>query len=256
LERVEVKRKQLKYIIRPCQKLKELAAIVKVQREIWGYAEYEVYPLRLFVTLQRIGGNVLGAFTAQGSLVGFVASLPAWHGVNRYYHSLSLGVLPAHENRGLGRALKMAQRRAALRVGIELIEWSFDPLRAKNAYLNIVRLGAIARRYQPDYYGQVESRLQSGLPSDRLIVEWRLRSTRVKRALAGKPPRGSKKRPAAVVEIPANIDRVRRSNPQEARRRQLAVRAQLLEFFAHKLAITGFEYDGHSARYLLDSYED
>jgi predicted GNAT superfamily acetyltransferase len=246
----------VKYTIRPCQKLEELAAIVRIQREIWGYAEYEVYPLRLFVTLKRIGGEVLGAFTPQGSLAGFVASLPAWHGDNRYYHSLSLGVLRAHENRGLGRALKMAQRRAALGAGIDLIEWSFDPLRAKNAHLNIVRLGAIARCYQPDYYGQVESRLQGGLPSDRLIVEWWLRSTRVKRALAGKPPRDSQEKPAAVVEIPADLDRMTESSPQEARRRQLAVRRQLQELFARKLAITGFEYDGQSARYLLDPYED
>jgi predicted GNAT superfamily acetyltransferase len=256
LERVEIERDRLKYTIRPCQKLEELAALVKVQQEIWGYAEHELYPLRLFVTLKRIGGEVLGAFTPQGALVGFVASLPAWHGVDRYYHSLSLGVLQAHENRGLGRALKMAQRRAALRADIDLIEWSFDPLRAKNAYLNIVRLGAVARRYQPDYYGQVESRLQGGLPSDRLIVEWRLRSTRVRQAMAGKPPRRSKEKPAAVVEIPADIDQVKQSNPEEARQVQLAVRQQLQEFFAHKLAITGFEYDGKTARYLLDPYED
>jgi predicted GNAT superfamily acetyltransferase len=246
----------LKYTIRACQKLEELAAIVKVQRQIWGYAEHELYPLRLFVTLKRIGGQVLGAFTPQGSLVGFVASMPAWHGAHRYYCSLSLGVLRAHENRGLGKALKMAQRRGALGVGIDLIEWSFDPLRAKNAYLNIVRLGAIARRYQPDYYGQVESRLQGGLPSDRLIAEWRLRSTRVKRAMSGRAPRSSREKPAAVVEIPANIDRLMQLSPQEARRRQLAVRQQLQEFFAHKLAITGFEYEGKSARYLLDPYED
>ena len=199
---------------------------------------------------------MLGAFTPQGSLVGFVTSLPAWHGVNRFYHSLSLGVLRAHENRGLGKALKIAQRREALRAGIDLIEWTFDPLRAKNAYLNIVRLGAIARFYRPDYYGQVESRLQKGLASDRLIVEWRLRSTRVKRAMAGKLPRGSKEKPAAVVEIPANIDQMRQSDPGEARRRQLAVRRQLQELFAQKLAITGFEYGVKSARYLLESYED
>jgi len=246
----------LKYTIRPCQKLEEFSAIVKVQREIWGYAEHELYPLRLFITLRRIGGQALGAFTPQGSLVGFVASLPAWHGADRYYHSLSLGVLRTHENRGLGRALKMAQRREALRTGIDLIEWTFDPLRAKNAYFNIVRLGAIARFYEPDYYGQVESRLQKGLPSDRLIVEWRLRSTRVKRAMAGKSPRGSKEKPAAVVEVPANIDQIRRSNPREARQRQLAVRHQLQESFARKLVITGFEYDWKSARYLLDPYED
>jgi predicted GNAT superfamily acetyltransferase len=256
LERAEVKRSQLKYTIRPCQKLEELAALVKVQREIWGYAEHELYPLRLFVTLRRIGGQALGAFTPQGSLVGFVASLPAWHGSDRYFHSLSLGVLRAHENQGLGRALKMAQRREALRAGIDLIEWSFDPLRPKNAYLNIVRLGAIARRYQPDYYGRVESRLQGGLPSDRLIVEWWLRSTRVKQAMAGKSPRDNKVKPEAMVEIPANIDQMRQSAPGEACRRQLAVRRQLQELFAQKLAITGFEYGVKSARYLLESYED
>jgi predicted GNAT superfamily acetyltransferase len=188
--------------------------------------------------------------------VGFVASLPAWQGTERYYHSLSLGVLRAHENRGLGRALKMAQRREALRAGIDLVEWTLDPLRAKNAYLNIVRLGAIARFYRPDYYGQVESKLQKGLASDRLIVEWRLRSTRVKRAMAGKLPRGSKAKPAVVVEIPANIDQMRQSDPREARQRQLAVRQQLQESFAHKLVITGFECDRKSARYLLDRYED
>ena len=246
----------MNYTIRPCETLKELAALVKIQREIWGYAEHEVYPLRLFVTLRKIGGQVLGAFTPRGALVGFVASLPAWHGAKRYYHSLSLGVLRAHENRGLGRALKMAQRREALRSGIGLIEWTFDPLRAKNAFLNIVRLGAIARCYQPDYYGEVESRFQRGLPSDRLIAEWHLSSARVKRAMAGKSPRPGKAEPAATLEIPADIDGLRQSNPAEARRCQLAVRKQLEELLAQKLAITGFEYDVRSARYILDPYED
>ena len=254
MERVEVER--VNYTIRPCETLKELAALVKIQREIWGYAEHEVYPLRLFVTLRKIGGQVLGAFTPRGALVGFVASLPAWHGAKRYYHSLSLGVLRAHENRGLGRALKMAQRREALRSGIGLIEWTFDPLRAKNAFLNIVRLGAIARCYQPDYYGEVESRFQRGLPSDRLIAEWHLSSARVKRAMAGKSPRPGKAEPAATLEIPADIDGLRQSNPAEARRCQLAVRKQLEELLAQKLAITGFEYDVRSARYILDPYED
>jgi predicted GNAT superfamily acetyltransferase len=164
--------------------------------------------------------------------------------------------LRAHENQGLGRALKTAQRREALEAGIGLIEWTFDPLRAKNAFLNIVRLGAVARSYLPDYYGEVESRFQRGLPSDRLIAEWRLSSTRVKRALAGKPPRSGKAAPAAMLEIPADIDRLRQSNPAEARRRQLAVRKRLQEFFAQKLAITGFEHDVTRGRYILDPYED
>lgn len=256
MEPVEIEGSPLKYAIRPCETLAELAALIEIQQDIWGYAEHEVYPLRLFVTLERIGGQVLGAFTPQGSLVGFAASMPAWHGLKRYYHSLSLGVLRAHENRGLGRALKMAQRRAALQAGIDLIEWTFDPLRAKNAFLNIVRLGAMARHYRPDYYGEVASRFQRGLPSDRLIAEWRLDSARVKRALAGKAPRSSQAEPAATAEIPADIDQLRHSDPREARRRQAALRQQLQTCFAQKLAITGFEFDARSARYLLDPYED
>jgi len=245
----------VKYTIRPCQSLEELSGCVKIQGEIWGYAEHELYPLRLFVNLGKIGGHVLGAFTPQGRLVGFVASMPAWRGRQRYYHSLSLGVVPGHENVGLGRALKLEQRRMALRAGIGLIEWSFDPLRIKNAYLNIVRLGAIVRRYLPDYYGHVDSRLQRGLPSDRVIAEWWLKSARVRRAIVGKSPRSLRKKPAAEVLIPTDADALE-SGLAEARAYQSAVRGQLQRHFARGLAITGFACDKKSARYLLDRYEN
>ena len=240
------------YVIRTCESLDELGACVALQRQIWGYAEHEVYPLRLFVTLTKIGGHVLGAFTAQGKLVGFVASLPAWHGRRRYYHSLSLGVLPAHENRGLGRALKLEQRKAALRAGIDSIEWTYDPLRSKNAFFNIERLGAVARRYSPDHYGQVQSRFQQGLPSDRLVAEWWLKSPRVKRALAGKSPRQPTGKPAAVVAVPADFTLIAKTRPAEARRVQSAVREQLQRHFARKLVITEFALEGRMGRYVLD----
>lgn len=246
----------MRHTIRPCQSLEELAACVRIQKEIWGYAEDELYPLRLFVNLGKIGGHVLGAFTPEGGLVGFVASLPAWHGRERYYHSLSLGVRREHENRGLGKALKLAQRRAALRAGVQLIEWTFDPLRAKNAFLNIVRLGAVARRYHPDYYGAVESHFQRGLPSDRLVGEWWLKSPRARRALRGKPPRSQRKKSAAEVWIPGDIDSLLRSRPAEARAAQAAVREQLLKHFANQLEITDLIQDERGTRYLLDPYED
>ena len=177
------------YLIRPSRTIRELAACVGLQKEIWGYPDLEVYPLRLFVNLTKIGGQVLGAFTPKGEAVGFVAAMPAWRGRLRYWHSLSLGIRRGHENQGLGRALKLEQRRGALAAGVGLIEWSFDPMRAKNAFFNIERLGAICRRYYADYYGPVASRLQQGLPSDRLIAEWWIRSRRVTQALAGKPSR-------------------------------------------------------------------
>lgn len=240
------------YTIRPCRTLEELSACVCLQKTIWGYTDHELYPLRLFVNLEKIGGHVLGAFAADGQLAGFVGSLPAFRGRLRYYHSLSLGVLAEHENRGLGRALKLEQRRAAIRVGINLIEWTFDPLRAKNGFFNIARLGAIARKYLPDHYGRVESRLQKGLPSDRLLAEWWLKSPRVKRTVKGKNPRIGKKPPAAEVSIPENIESLAESRQDEALFRQAEVRAQLQRCFARRLVITGFAHDENGCRYLLD----
>ncbi len=244
------------YTFRPCQTRDELATCVTIQKEIWGYAENEVYPLRLFINLMKIGGHVLGAFTRANKLVGFVASMPAWHERKRYFHSLSLGVLAAHENRGLGRALKLAQRKESLRAGIDCIEWTFDPLKSKNSYFNLIRLGAIARRYLPDHYGPVQSRLQQGLPSDRLVAEWWLRSPCVKRALAGKPPRSARKKPARTVEIPLEIRKLADERPDEAKAIQERVREELLGAFARNLAITGFERDDRSYRFLLEKYED
>jgi len=256
------------YTIRPCETMNELAEVVRIQKEIWGYAEHELYPLRLFINLGKIGGHVLGAFTPVGDLVGFVASMPAWHGEQRYYHSLSLGVLRGHENQGLGRALKLAQREAALRAGIECVEWTFDPLREKNAYFNIVRLGAIACRYLPDYYGQVDSRLQGGLPSDRLVAEWWLKSQRVRRAIRGLPPRSEWKfdprrrkriykriKPAADIWIPASIGRLMVKNPAKVLTLQSDVREHLQESFAQGLAITGFVRGEKGGHYLLDPFE-
>jgi len=185
-------------------------------------------------------------------LIGFVASSPAWRGGHRYFYSLALGVVPECVNQGVGRALKFAQRRRALREGIDCIEWTFDPLRTKNAHFNITRLGAIARSYIPDYYGPVESSLQKGLPSDRLIAEWWLKSARVRKALAGEPPRNSRRKPAAEVHIPPDVGGLLESNPAQAQACQAAVRAEIQGHFARGLAITGFVCDGKSARYLFD----
>lgn len=246
----------LGYSLRLCEKREDLAECRRIQKEIWGYAEHELYPLRLFVTIGRVGGHVLGAFTTEGELVGFAAAMPGFHGRRRFLHSLSLGIVRLHENRGLGRTLKLAQRDLALRAGIACIEWSFDPLRAKNANLNINRLGAVVRRYEPDMYGHVESRFQQGLPSDRLIAEWWLRSSRVKRAIAGKPVRSQSQPPARTIEIPLEIDSLIRENISEARRWQAGIREVFLQSLAENLAVTGFAHDEKSAHYLLEPYEN
>ena len=242
----------MNYTIRSCETVEDFASCVMLQKEIWGYSGHEIYPARMFLNVPRIGGQGLGAFTSNGRTAGFVVSIPAWRKEHRFYHSLLLGVLPDHENQGLGRMLKLAQRKAALRAGIDYIEWTFDPLRAKNAYFNIVRLGAIVRRYYPDYYGPVRSKLQRRLPSDRLIAEWPLKSPRVKRALAGKNPRLVRKPASAEVAIPLDLDALVARRPARAREWQSYVRASLQDCFSQGLAITGFEKTDSEARYLLD----
>ncbi|HEY6289951.1 MAG TPA: GNAT family N-acetyltransferase [Terriglobia bacterium] len=264
------------YDIRPCRGIEELEHCVRLQKQIWGYAEGEVYPLRLFVNLTHIGGQVIGAFTPgadgphrsrgafrledrPGEMVGFVAAMPAWRDGKRYLHSLSLGVVPGHENQGLGRRLKLEQRKLALAAGIRWIEWTFDPLRAKNAFFNIARLGAISRRYQPDYYGCVRSRLQQGLPSDRLVCEWWLRSARVRFMIAsGTASRrpGRKVQPAVEITIPADFGSLARHEPERARRLQRSVRRKFEQCFRRGLAVTGFERDDKIGRYLLEPFHE
>jgi predicted GNAT superfamily acetyltransferase len=247
------------YTVRKCRNRDELEACVRLQQEIWGYPESEVYPLRLFVNLAHIGGHVIGAFghrqRGAEQLVGFVAGMPAWRDGERYLHSLSLGVARGHENLGLGRRLKLKQRELALAVGVRRIEWTFDPLRAKNAFFNIVRLGAIARRFLPDYYGDVRSRLQQGLPSDRLVCEWWLRSLRVRAALAGRPLRPTVKSAAAEVVIPVDFRALAEKNPARARRLQRSVRRQFQRHFRASLAVTGFLPERDAGRYFLDRFE-
>jgi predicted GNAT superfamily acetyltransferase len=244
-------RTRIKYTIRLCRTHDEFAACVRLQKRIWGYSNLEVYPLRLFVSLGKIGGHVIGAFSPRGQAVGFVAAIPAWRGGRKYLYSLSLGVLPGHENRGLGRELKLAQRRAALEAGIDLIEWTFDPLQARNAYFNIVRLGAIARRYLRNHYGAVASRLQQRRPSDRLVAEWWLKSPRVRRALDGRPSGKEAKAVEAHVIIPRRIAALVKANPRRAREEQARVGKELLRHFARGRAISGFAVSEESAIYHL-----
>jgi predicted GNAT superfamily acetyltransferase len=242
----------MNYTIRPCETVEELGGCVLLQKEIWGYLDRDIYPARMFLNISRTGGHVLGAFTEEGTIAAFVVSVPAWRKEHRYFHSLLLGVLPGHENRGLGRLLKIEQRKAALRAGIEYIEWTFDPMRAKNAHFNINRLGAIVRRYCPDYYGPILGKLQRKLPSDRLIAEWPLKSARVRRALAGKKPRPAGNAASAEVAIPLDLDALISRKSARAREWQASVRANLEDCFAQELAITGFERTESEARYLLD----
>ncbi|HEX3470920.1 MAG TPA: hypothetical protein VHT28_07010, partial [Silvibacterium sp.] len=188
-------------LVRSCQGFEELDACVQLQIGTWGYSDGDVIPRRAFVVAQRIGGQVVGAFdlsragkpegTAE-DLIGFAMSLPGVQTADApnaaprpYLHSHMLAVSSDYRNDGIGRQLKLFQRLEALDRGIDLMEWTFDPLEIKNSFLNIHRLGVIVRSYTSNFYGVSSSRLQGGLPTDRLHAEWYLRSARVEAALSG-----------------------------------------------------------------------
>jgi len=164
-------------VIRNCRGLDELRACVALQKEIWNFSDSELIPLRMFVVAEKVGGQVMGAFDGS-EMVGFAMSVPGTRSGRIYLHSHMLAVRGQYRDSGLGRRLKLLQREDALARGIELIEWTFDPLEIKNSYLNIEKLGAISRRYNINQYGVTSSPLQGGLPSDRLIAEWWLKSKR------------------------------------------------------------------------------
>jgi predicted GNAT superfamily acetyltransferase len=217
----------------------------------------------MFIVAQRIGGQVIGAFDGD-TIVGFAMSLPGYRDGKPYLHSHMLAVREEYRNAGLGRRLKLAQRDDALARRIDLIEWTFDPLEIKNAHLNIARLGAIARHYKRDFYGPSTSPLQGGLPTDRLVAEWWLRSPRVRRALgeekaepsaAGANSGKMADRPVEQVVVPGAIYDWKK-DPEErklAEALQTANRIALESAFARGLAITGYERSPEGdGRFLLE----
>jgi predicted GNAT superfamily acetyltransferase len=160
-------------VIRSCHTRDEFHACVALQREIWGEEPLEVEPATMFVVAAHTGGQVIGAF-AGDALVGFLLAVAGVRDGVPYLHSHMTGIKDGHRDQGIGRKLKLFQREEALRRGIKLIEWTFDPLELRNAHFNLNRLGAICRKYLPNLYGVTTSPLHRGLRTDRLLAEWHL----------------------------------------------------------------------------------
>jgi predicted GNAT superfamily acetyltransferase len=226
---------------------------VQLQRQIWGFDEVDLLPLRLFVVASKIGGQVLGAFSG-ANMVGFCLCIPGLKaGPKPYLHSHMMGVCPEYRNTGVGRALKLKQREYALSAGVDLIEWTFDPLELKNAFFNIARLGAIVRRYVHNQYGMTSSRLHGGLPTDRLVAEWWIQSKRVDEAASGKTPEASDVR--VRISVPNDIGEMRVQEMARARAIQDRVGETFVECFRQDLAVIGFERTAESGVYLLGKWQ-
>ena len=251
-------------VIRTCKGFDELQACVDLQIEVWGYSDGDVIPRRVFLVAQKIGGQAIGAFDNAlpgspiegnaASLIGFSFALPGIKSGNTtmsgfpesYLHSHMLAVRDGYRDQQIGARLKFAQRQEALAAGLRRIEWTFDPLEIKNAFLNIHKLGAIVRRYEENFYGVSSSRLQGGLQTDRLVAEWWIDSPSVTGYVAGTrslhPAKTTSlleiKVPAAIYEWKADDHRRHLAEEVQARNRTLFQKA-----FADGLAVTAFTRD-------------
>src|ERR1035437_1981391 len=194
--------------IRTCHTIEEYELMVDLEIEVWKFTDRDVVPAQMYVVASKIGGQALAAFV-RGRMAGFILAYPGIRDGKPYLHSHMAAVLPEFSDLGIGRKLKLAQREDALARGISLVEWTFDPLQTKNAYFNICRLGAVARRYLEDVYGCTSSPLHAGLPTDRLVAEWNLESERVVDILAGREPaQGVAIERVQIVMDEASPDRV------------------------------------------------
>ena len=245
--------------IRACEGLDELEACVQLQVDTWGYDAADVIPRRAYLVAQKIGGQVLGAFEnapkrEQGEgnnqaeeLVGFAFSLPgvkSREGIaSPYLHSHMLAVKEAFRNRGIGLQLKLAQRDEALARGIRRMEWTFDPLEIKNAFINIHRLGAVVSSYRVNFYGLSSSRLQGGLQTDRLLAEWYLDSPRVQNRSEGR--RAAEYAIERRIVVPAAISEWKASEAGRSRAEavQLENRREFQEAFSEGMTVLGFLRD-------------
>ena len=175
--------------IRPLTTLDDCRKVVALEKIVWGYTDAEdVVPSPVLIVTIKRGGILLGGFDAAGEMKGFVYSIPGVKDGRLIQWSHMLGVTADARDAGLGARLKFAQREAALAMGIDLIEWTYDPLQAMNAHFNFGKLGVIVEEYEENIYGESSSPLHRGTPTDRFVAEWHLSRPHVERRVAAEGP--------------------------------------------------------------------
>ncbi len=169
-------------LIRPLTTLEDCWHVVALEKEIWGYTDAEdVVPAPILIVTIKRGGILLGSFDTAGAMNGFVYSIPGLKNGRPMQWSHMLGVTAAARSANLGTRLKLAQREATRAMGLDLIEWTYDPLQAMNAHLNFAKLGVVVEEYEENIYGESSSVLHRGSPTDRFVAEWHLNEPHVER---------------------------------------------------------------------------
>ncbi len=241
-------------IIRAISDVAELRAVEALQIAVWRMPDRDVVPLHQLRAASETGGAVIGAFLPDGRLVGFCYGFAGVRRGALLFYSHMAGVLPEFRDRDIGVGLKRAQREAALRRGFEHMVWTFDPLQSANAYFNLHKLGAEARRYYVNYYGEMSDELNRGTASDRLEVDWWLRDPHIAALMtdaAGRPAGEGNDGERLRIEVPADISALRRREPEAAAEWREAVRRQFLEAFGQGYVAVDLERGGDRSAYVL-----
>jgi predicted GNAT superfamily acetyltransferase len=181
-----------------------LHEVETLQQRVWGMGDREIVPAHQLLAATASGGIVLGAFASSGELIGFCYGFVGLREGRPFLYSHMAGVVEGWRGQEIGFRLKQAQREAALARGLDWMVWTFDPLQSLNAYFNLRKLGALARRYYVHYYGEMPDDLNRGIDSDRLEVDWHLRSPRVAMSLSERQPSREAEREGAELRGAGN----------------------------------------------------
>ena len=241
--------------LRQLEDMSDLKTCEAIQRLVWGFADTEVVSSALMRAAIHGGGLAAGAFVSQ-DLVGFVFGLIVLDRGEPGLHSHMLGVLPAFRGMGIGQDLKWFQREWCLTCGIDWVSWTFDPMQARNARLNFEYLGAYGYEYLPNFYGELGGKLNTGLPTDRLMVRWDLAADDVSNLASGKPRLQPSNQSASVGEgsscqldldtdwvripIPGDIGRLKLHHAGKALLHQEELQCAMERYMARGYAPTRF----------------
>ena len=261
--------------LRLLSSLEDYTACVRLQRTTWGPNYTDIVPASLLKVSHAVGGIVAGAF-CDGQLLGFVYGLAGVRHGRPIHWSHMLAVDPEYRNHGVGRRLKQYQRALLFESGAEVAYWTFDPLQARNAHLNLNRLRAKPREYVVNMYADTGSDLHA-FGTDRFVVSWPVvapdvtpgdravelpsewRSAPVLNANPEGPSNGAERNAAGLlcasptvrVEIPADIESIASEQLAVARAWRASTRAALVACNEHGFEVAGFFRDGHTRCYYV-----
>jgi predicted GNAT superfamily acetyltransferase len=228
--------------IRHIDNVADIRAVEQLQKEVWGIPDLDVVPLTQLVAAKEAGGTLIGAFD-DDVLVGFVYGFASFEFGKHAHHSHMLAVKPEYRNHDLGRRLKLAQREQVIAQGIDLITWTFDPLQSLNAHFNFNKLGVVADRYLPDFYGDEPASFLHQTGTDRLWVSWFVSEPSSSLVFDSND--------SITIEIPGDINSLVQQQPQTAMKWREETRRAFMEAIKADYVVVGFTRENDVGKYLL-----